>query len=178
MKNVYLLFSVVVLFAVSSTLYGQSEGDVSKKKSDVEISKNLQKGTQQIALQGLSFGWGYGRIIGSVGFRYGYFIADKNLLFIDANFASYGYGSSYFSSKVGLNYRMYFTNHKVKPFAQIGVHYGWGNDSYAGKSTFWELSTAGGAAVQVGKFGFELGLQLHIRDKVSIFPLVGVSFRF
>lgn len=175
MKNVFLLFFVVVLFSTNSALFAQFEAEPLKKESKVVLSKNLQKGTQQIALQGLSFGWGYGRVIGSVGFRYGYFIAHKNLLFIDADFASYG--STYFSSKVGVNYRKYFTNYKVKPFAQIGVNYGW-DDFYGEKSTFWELSTAGGAAVQVGKFSFELGMQMNIRDKVSVSPLVGVSFSF
>lgn len=156
-------------------LMAQFEAGPLKEKTAVALNKNLQKGTQHIALQGLSFGWGYGRVIGSVGFRYGYFIADKNLLFISADFESYG--SAYFSSKVGINYRRYFTDYKVKPFAQIGINRGW-DDHYGEKSTFWELSMAGGAAVQVKRFSFELGMQLDVSGNVRLSPIVGVSYSF
>lgn len=175
MKHIYLLVVVFVLFFIKSNLYAQLEADAVSSKSTVVVDQNLQKGASHIGLQGLSFGWGYGRVIASVGVRYGYFIADKNLLFVDFDYSTYG--SSYNSYKVGLNYRKYFTDYKVKPFAQIGVHRGW-EDFYEDKSNFWEMSLGAGGAVQVGRFSFELGMQMNIRDKVNLSPMVGVSFRF
>jgi len=175
MKYFYLLVLVFVLFSIKSNLYAQLEQGPLSSTSTVNIEENLQKGANHIGLQGLSFGWGHGRVIASAGVRYGYFIADKNLLFVDFDFSTYG--NTYNTYKVGLNYRKYFTNYLVKPFAQIGVHRGWEN-FYEDKSSFWEMSLGGGGAVQVGRFSFELGMQMNIRDKINLSPMVGVSFRF
>lgn len=176
MKNVYLLFVGFAFFSFSGTLFAQLEEFPAKEKSKLMLSENLKKGTHEIGLQGLSFGWGYGRVIGSMGARYGYFIADKNLIFVDADFETYG-SSSYLSYKVGLNYRRYFTDFRVKPFAQIGVNYG-REKFYGDYSNFWEISTAGGAAIQVGRFSFELGVQMNIGENVNVVPMVGVSIKF
>jgi hypothetical protein len=176
MKNVYFLFMVFVFLNLSGNLFAQFEEHPPKEKAKISLSENLQKGSHQIGIQGLNFDWGYGRIIGSFGVRYGYFIADKNLLFVDADFETYG-SSSYLSYKLGLNYRRYFTDFRVKPFAQIGVNYG-REKFYEDYSNFWGISTAAGAAIQVGRFSFEIGLQMDVRDKVSVSPLVGVSFKF
>lgn len=176
MKKVYLLILGLVFFNLSGTLFAQIEEYPPKEKTKMMLSDNLKKGTHQIGIQGLNFDWGYGRVIGSIGARYGYFIADKNLLFVDADFETYG-SSSYLSYRVGLNYRRYFTDFRVKPFAQIGVNYG-REKFYEDYSDFWEFSTAGGAAIQVGRFSFELGVQMNIGDNVNVAPMVGVSFKF
>ena len=174
MKHFYVFIIVFMLFSIKSNLWSQTEKMPVAKSSD-KVEANLQKGTSQIAIQGLSLGWGYGRIIGSAGFRYGYFIADKQMLFADFEFSTYG--ATYNSYKIGLNYRMYFTNYNLKPFAQMGLHLG--REHFSDNTIgFMEFSAAGGATYQVGKFGFELGLQLNITDKVLATPLVGVSFRF
>jgi hypothetical protein len=174
MKHFYVFILVFILFSTKSNVWSQTEKMPPAKSSD-KVEMNLQKGTNQIAVQGLSFGWGYGRIIASTGFRYGYFIADKQMLFADFEYSTYG--TDYNSYKIGLNYRMYFTNYNFKPFAQMGLHLG--REYYFDSNTdFLEFSAAGGATCQVGKFGFELGVQLNITDNVLVSPLVGASFRF
>jgi len=176
MKKLQLLVLVVALVSVSSLAKSQESLTPLTKKTSIATNPNFSKGKSQIAIEGLNFGWGYGRVIGSIGFRYGYFIADNNLLFINGEFSTYG--PTYQRYKAGLNYRHYFNTKKIVPFAQIGANVGWENFYENKTSLFGEISLGGGATFQVRKFGFELGMQLNVWDKVNFRPTVGVTYTF
>ena len=176
MKNLHLLLLVTVLAFTTTLVKSQESLTPDTKKTSIAANTNFSKGKSQIAIEGLNFGWGYGRVIGSIGFRYGYFIADNNMLFINGEIASYG--NTHIRYKTGLNYRHYFNLNKIKPFAQIGANVGWENFYENKTNMFNEISLGGGATFQVGKFGFELGMQLNIWDKVNFRPTVGVSYTF
>jgi len=171
-----------MLFSIKSTLLAQDNPDSLNTRT--ENSEYFKKGTSQIGLEHLSLGFGYGRIFGSTGFRYGYFIADNNLLFINGLVNSNA--RNYQSYKIGLNYRHYFSSKFVKPFAQVGINHVWEN--YSGSDSYghwerhdrnWEGIIDGGAVFQVKKFGFEIGLQMSIREKqFDLGPKAGISFSF
>jgi len=176
MKNLHLLLLVMVFVSVSSLAKSQESLTPDTKKTSIVTNPNFSKGKSQIAIEGLNFGWGYGRVIGSIGFRYGYFIADYNMLFINGEFSTYG--PTYQRYKTGLNFRHYFNTKKIVPFAQIGANVGWEN-FYENKTImFHEIAIGGGATFQVRKFGFELGMQLNVWDKVNFRPTVGVTYTF
>jgi len=177
MKKLLLFLFVSVLVFVTNAVKSQENYTDDKIKISTAFNPNFSKGKNQVAIEGLSFGWGYGRIIGSIGARYGYFIANNNMLFINGEFSTYG--SGYKRYKAGLNYRRYFNiNENISPYAQIGFGGGF-EDFYNNKNTtFGEVSLGGGLNFQIKKFGFELGMQVDIWDKVNFKPTVGVSYTF
>lgn len=170
-----LLFITGFIFVFSSILTAQTAVSLDNKVKKGFVPENFKKGNSQIALQGLSFGFGYGRIIGSVGLRYGYFIADNNMLFLSGEYSTFG--SKYSMVKTGIHYRRYFGSWEIKPFAQIGASVGF-KDFYNDKSRFGEINLGVGASYNVKRFSFELGVQLNVGNNISFAPLVGVSYRF
>ena len=130
----------------------------------------------QIGLEGLNFGYGSGRIIGSVGIRYGYFVANNSLLFLNGEFGTWG--SNYQSYKLGIHFRQYFTENNIKPYIQLGTSVGWDYFYEDEPVMFNEITIGGGATFEVGKFGFDVGMQLNIWDNINFKPSVGVSYSF
>jgi len=176
MKKLKLLLATTLIVLSTSIITGQEINTVETNKSANTVNPNLIKGKSQIAIDGLSFGFGYGRVIGSIGMRYGYFVANNNLLFINGEFSTYG--NDYQRYKLGLNYRRYFNLKKITPYAQIGFGGGIENFYVNKNDWFGEVTLGGGVAFQVKKFGFELGMQLDIWDKVNFKPTFGVSYTF
>ena len=142
MKKIQLLLLVSALVLITSIVKSQENFTGEKKKLSTASNPNFSKGKSQIAIDGLSFGWGYGRVIGSIGVRYGYFVADNNLLFINGEFSTYG--SGYQRYKLGLNYRRYFTlKENISPYAQIGFGGGVQNFYNNPQEIFGEVSLGG-----------------------------------
>ena len=177
MKKLQLLLLVTALVLTTSIVKSQETFGEEEKKGSTTFNPNFIKGKSQIAIDGLSFGWGYGRVIASIGARYGYFVTDNNLLFINGEFSTYG--SGYQGYKLGLNYRRYFTlKENISPYAQIG--FGGGIQNFYNKESerFGEVTLGGGVTFKVKKFGFDLGMQLEIWDNVNFKPTFGVSYTF
>ena len=130
----------------------------------------------QVAIEGLYFGWGYGRVTAGIGVRYGYFVANNSLLFLSGEFSSYGKGMQQY--QIGLAYRQYFNIKVIKPYVQLGANMGRGIFTDSKTQDFYNVTLGGGATFYVGKFGFDMGLQFNIWDKASMSPWIGVSYSF
>jgi len=176
MKRILLFTGFIFIF--SSILMAQTAVSFDNKVKKGFVPENFKKGRSQIGLQGLSFGFGYGRIIGSVGVRYGYFIANNNLIFVSGDYSTFGTNyHNHHVIKTGFHYRRYFGNWEVKPFAQIGASVGF-KEFYKEKSRFGEVNLGIGASYNVKRFSFEMGMQLNIGNSVSFAPMIGISYRF
>lgn len=182
MKHTYFFLIAILLLITTNLLKAQSNEKAIASPEKKTTTEAFQKGTSQIAIQDLSFSLFSGRAVGGAEIRYGYFIADNNLLFINAGYYSWGTAGSY-AYNLGLNYRRYFTSNTIKPFAQIGFNRNWTTyntweTSQDITSVLNEVIVAGGAAVQIKRFGIEAGVQCIITDAARFAPLVGFTFKF
>lgn len=167
---------LLLLFVSSFSMITFSQENSLPNTNNKEIDPNFAKGTMQVAIEGLNFGWAYGRVTNGIGVRYGYFVRDNGLLFLNGEFSSYGKGMQQY--QIGLAYRQYFNTKVMKPYLQIGANMGRGFFSDNDTKDFYNASLGGGVTFKVGKFGFDIGLQFDIWDKVSMSPRVGVSYSF
>ncbi len=171
-KNLLLLLLFVSSFGLTAVSQENKLPNPNKK----EIDPNFARGTMQIAIEGLNFGWAYGRVTSGVGVRYGYFVRDNGLLFLNGEFSSYGKGMEQY--QIGLAYRQYFNTKNIKPYVQLGANMGRGFFTNRETQNFHNITVGGGATFKVGRFGFDMGLQINIWDKVTVGPRVGVSYSF
>ena len=172
MKKILLL----LLFISSASIIAVSQEWKLPEPNKNVLDPNFTKGTMQVAVEGLNFGWAYGRITSGIGIRYGYFVRDNGLLFLNGEFSSYGKGMEQY--QIGLAYRQYFNTKNIVPYVQLGANMGRGFFTNRDTQDFYNITVGGGATFQIGKFGFDLGLQLNVWDKVNIGPRVGVSYSF
>lgn len=171
MKKKLLLLLIVSSFSIIA--FSQANGLPNTKNKDID--SNFAKGTMQIAIEGLN-GWGHGRVSAGIGVRYGYFFAKNSLLFVSGEFSYYGNDIN--QRQIGLAYRKYFNTKTIVPYLQMGANIGWENFYEDKNKMFYNVTLGGGATFRVGKFGFDLGLQLNIWDNVSVSPRIGVSYSF
>jgi len=182
MKKTYSLLAAVLLLVTASNLSAQIDSAQSSKKN--QSCQQFSKGSSQIGLEHLGVHYAYGRVYGTIGLRYGYFIADNNLLFMNAGIDSYD--TFYRKYRLGLNYRHYFMSGMAKPFVQAGLSSIWEDYKYQNTGEFQhsfrksiEGNIGGGVSFQIRRFGFEAGMQLRINgDNTNLAPKVGVSFTF
>ncbi len=175
MKNIRLL--LITVFIISSgLLVGQEITPPDSNPNNSLSYNNFSKGKMQVGIEGISFGFGYGRVIASVGLRYGYFVANNSLLFINGEAGTWGEDSHNF--KLGLHFRQYFSKNKLRPYVQLGASSGWNSFYNQENSMFGEITLGGGVSYQVKKINFDMGMQLNIWDNVSFKPAFGVSYSF
>ena len=176
MKKLLLLFMAINFIVMTNIAYGQESISIGKTKSNPTINPNFKKGKVQIAVEGLNFSFGYGRVIGGVGFRTGYFVANNSLIFLNGEYSTYGEGFQQY--KMGLNIRQYFNTKTINPYVQLGANMGWENFYNDRNKNIYEITVGSGVTFNVGKFGFDLGMQINVWDKVNLSPRVGVSYSF
>jgi len=177
MKKRNLLLLIVLFITPTLTSIGQESPVLNQHPSKAEAKTSYNSRKMQIGIEGLNFGFGYGRVIGSIGIRYGYFVAKNSLLF--TNFEYSTYGSNYNSYKFGLHFRQYFVNKKIKPYVQIGTNIGWedlNNDD--DMSMVNEIIIGGGITFEIGRFNIDVGAQMNVWDNIYFKPTVGLSFKF
>ena len=179
MRNFTFLFLALLVFTGNS--YAQQNDTVKNGQHKHAVEPNLQKGKSVLFLNDLGFGAGNGSFFTTLGVSYGYFVADKHLLRLDIN--AFYYSKEYQTYRAGLFYRYYFSHWKIMPFAEIGGGIGksiWPMESGSGLFGFGMVST--GAAIQVKRFGFELGVKMIYNDHrtaaFSIIPAFGISYTF
>lgn len=182
MKHFYILG--ILLISLSLGNQAKSQNVVNKSTTEKTDIQAFKKGKFQIGLQDLSLGlYGYGGIFASADLRFGYFIADNNLVFINSGFSNWGI-NDFHAYNLGLNYRKYFGSFHLKPFAQVGYNKTWNiyNDVYNDityKSQMNEFKLGGGIQYQIKRLGFELGSQLiYNTNSLDLAPFFGISFTF
>jgi len=176
MKKELLVLLVTVTIFNASMVTGQENINLKGAKSSTTVNPNFAKGKMQIGIEGLSFGWGYGRVSANIGLRYGYFVANNSLLFVNGEVGTWG--NEMQTYKLGLHFRKYFTKNKLQPYVQLGTNTGLNNFFNNDIDMYGEISIGGGVSYQIGKFNFEMGMQLNIWDKANFKPTIGVSYTF
>jgi hypothetical protein len=181
MKNFTYQMLFLSLFAFSGSVYAQQNDNIEDKRNKNITEQNLQKGKSVLFLNDLSLGTGNGTFLTGLGLSYGYFVADKHLLRLDLNV--FYYSLEIQNYRAGLFYRYYFSHWKVKPFIEAGGGIGffqWNFPDGNGLYGFGMINA--GVAIQVKRFGFELGLKTIYNDHktavISVIPSFGVSFTF
>ena len=181
MKNFTCQLLFLSLLAFSGSVYAQQNDTIENKQNKNVTEQNLQQGKSVLFLNDLSLGTGNGSFLTGLGLSYGYFVADKHLLRLDLN--AFYYSGKMQNYRAGLFYRYYFSHWKVKPFIEAGGGIGlfnWGLSE--GNEVYGFGMINAGVAIQVKKFGFELGIKTMYNDHnnavISTIPSFGVSFTF
>ncbi|NOY49201.1 MAG: hypothetical protein GXO88_01330 [Chlorobi bacterium] len=171
MKQFYLLTLLLILGAVGNNLFSQTDTRSSISGENPFTNNYLKKGSSQLALQDLSFGFGQGFVTSTLGVRYGYFLSNDNMLF--AKFSYFGFRNTLTVVKTGIAYRRYMNIKSLDFFAQGGADLVVDDGNLRG-----ELNLGTGIGFQFRHFGFEVGAKVLVWDYMLLSPLFGLSYSF
>jgi hypothetical protein len=171
MKQFYLLTLLLMIGAVGNNLLSQTDSHSAMSKENPFTNKYLIRGSNQIALQDISFGFGQGFVMATLGVRYGYFVSNNNLLL--ARFSYFGFRNTLTVVKTGIAYRRYMNIKSLDFFAQGGADLVDDDGNLRG-----ELNLGAGIGFQFQHFGFELGVKVLVWDYMLMSPLFGLSYSF
>lgn len=164
-----------------------SDGSVDEAKSNSAVYHS-EKGRFHVVLQDFTFGITTGRFtLSSLSLRAGYSFTNRDIAYLSGHYTwnpRAGYSNAL---ETEVFYRRYFSDKQIQPFVQIGagvgyIKYAEENDYNYGHKFYGTLKAGAGVSFRYKRWGFELGIQSNYNQystgRISIAPIVGVSFSF
>jgi hypothetical protein len=187
MRTIFLSFVTIIYSFSQAQVLDNNNKVVDDSKSKV-VAPYAEKGKFHIAIQDFTFGITTGQFtLSSLSVRAGYSITNRDIAFLSWRY-TWNPRSGYSDAlETEIFYRHYFTEKQFQPFLQVGtgvgyIKYAEENDYKPDHKFYGTIKAGAGIAFRYKRWRFELGIQSGYNQystaRISIAPIVGVSFYF